>query len=278
MKNLKFMFLGLLAFPVLGVVLVQLYVWITMYGIVHSINSEIAEVEKAGKADSSFRPGLEITGIEDSGYQKLGYVALTSIGKIHDYRFVTVESYVRLKDMLEAGEEMPDKEMLSAFVTARVVRFAAAECEFLKKSLAAECTVSSTHASPSANGLVDISISLNFIQKSEFGTIRAKKKAAYVEMEQSLIDGSTAKIVSLGGAAGLRGSLYERAVNLCGKIRSSEGNWAISNVVIRANPNAATGPINVLSPTRPLRPLNRFKHASQRPRCLVPAFDGLGLV
>jgi hypothetical protein len=241
MKNLKFMFLGLMAFLVLGVVFMQLYVWITMYGVVHSISSEIAEAEKAGKADSSFSPGLEITGTEDGGYQRPGYVALTSIGKMHDYRFVSIESYVRLKDMLEAGEQMPDKEMLSAFVTARVVRFADAECELLKKSLAAECIVSSSHASPSGNGLVDISFSLNFIQKNEFGTIKAEKKAAYVEIDQSLIDGSTARIVSLSGAAALRGSLYARAVSLCGKIRNSEGNCAISNVFIRANPSDSSG-------------------------------------
>jgi hypothetical protein len=134
MKNLKFIFLGLMAFLVLGAVFVQLYVWITMYGVVHSISSEIAEAEKAGKADSSFSPGLEIAGTEDGGYQRPGYVALASIGKMHDYRFVSIESYVRLKDMLEAGEDMPDKEMLSAFVTARVVRLADAECEILKKA------------------------------------------------------------------------------------------------------------------------------------------------
>jgi hypothetical protein len=241
MKNLKLMFLGLVAFLALGVVLMQLYVWITMYSVVNSISSEIAEAEKPGKADSSFSPGLEITGTEDGGYQRPGYVALTSIGKTHDYRFVNVESYVRLKDMLEADEEMPDKEMLSAFVTAKVARFAGAECELLKKSLAAECIVSSSHASPSGKGLVDISFSLNFIQKSEFGTIKAKKKAAYVEIDQNLINGSTAKIVSVSGAAALRNSLYERAVSFCGKIRSSEGNCAISKVFIRANPSDSNG-------------------------------------
>jgi hypothetical protein len=101
--------------------------------------------------------------------------------------------------------------------------------------------VSSSHASPSGNGLVDISFSLNFIQKNEFGTIKAKKKAAYVEIDQNLIDGSTAKVVSLSGAAALRSSLYERAASLCGKVRSSEGNCAISNVFIRATPSDSNG-------------------------------------
>ena len=241
MKNLKFIFLGFVALSTLGVVLVQLYVGITMFGVVHSINSDMAEAEKAGKADSSFSPGLEISGIEDGGQQKYGYVALASIGKMHNNRFVSIESYVRLKDMLEAGETMPDKEMLPAFVTARVARFADAECELLKKSLAAECIVSNSNASPSGNGLVDISFALNFIQKNEFGTIKAKKKAAYVEIEQSLISGSASTTVSLSGAAALRSSLYERAVSLCGKIRRSEGNCAISNVFIRANPSDSNG-------------------------------------
>lgn len=243
MNNIKFIFLGLAGIVTLGSVLLQLYVWITMYGIVSDVNRSIDEAESVGRADPSFNPQLDITGADENGQQKSGFVALTSYKKMHDYRYVSVDSFVRVEEMLEAGEELPAPELLPAFVTARVVRFADAECKLLKQNLAAECAVASSQASLAQYGLVDISFSLNFIQKGDFGTIKAAKRAAYVEIEQSLIEGGQEKTISYGGAENLRSVLYGRAVNFCAKIRNSEGNCAISNVRIHADPYNNNGTV-----------------------------------
>jgi hypothetical protein len=237
MRNLKALAISagaLVSFFVIGV---QLYVWITVYGVAHQIQSSIEEIEGAGLADTTFAPDLEITGIEDGGHNKYGYAALTSFGKMHDYRTVSVRTYVRLDDMLDPGEAPPENLMLPAFVTARVVRIAERECELVKSTLAAACTVSGTQASPSEHGFVDVSMTLNFVERGTFGNIKSDKKAAYVEINQSLTGSNGYEGVSFSRAEEKRRGFYQEAVDYCGRIRNREGNCAIFNVVINASPD-----------------------------------------
>ncbi len=231
MNLLKIIFIGLIAVPVVGTILLQFFSSVLVFGVAHNISSEIDRIEQRGKADSAFAADLEITGTKAGNDDKAGYVALASFEKLDDYRSVNASFYVRLKDMLDAGEIVPEKELVSAFVTARTSRFADAECELLKKSLAAECTVYNSAATATNNGLVRISVGLNFVQKSDFGTIKAKDRAAYVEIEERLT-GSTPDTVSFSGGAIFRSSIYEQAVKLCDKIRTFEGNCAIFKVLI----------------------------------------------
>jgi hypothetical protein len=237
MRNLKAIAISagaLVSFFVIGV---QLYVWITVYGVAHQIQTSIEDIEGPGLADTTFAPDLEITGIEEGGHNKYGYAALTSFGKMHDYRVVSVRTYVRLDDMLDPGEAPPENLMLPAFVTARVVRIAERECELIKSTLASACTVSGTQASPSEHGFVDVSMTLNFVERGTFGTIKSDKKAAYVEINQSLTGGNGYEGVSFSRAEEKRRTLYQEAVDYCGRIRSREGNCAIFNVVINASPD-----------------------------------------
>ena len=241
MKNLKVIGVALAGCVTFFILAVQLYVWITVYGVYSQVQTTIAEIEGDGIADPSFAPELEIAGIEESGHHKYGYVALASYSKMYDYRVVTVQSYVRLADMLDPGEAAPENIMLPAFVTARVVRFADKECQLLKATLASACTVDSSSASLGEPGYVNISMSLNFVEKGAFGVIKSDKKAAYVEINQTLTGSSGTAIVSLGGAEQYRVSIYNRAVTFCDKVRSREGNCAIFNVYINASPNGGNG-------------------------------------
>jgi hypothetical protein len=241
MKLLKILLIVFVGVPVVGTILLQFFGAIMMFGVVYQVNESISEVENLGRASNSFSPDVEIVGNAVGDRHKPGYVALSMINEMYAYRQVRVTSYVRLKDMVDAGEDLPDDEMLDAFVSARVTRLANLECDLLEKTLAAKCSVDSANASPTKNGLVNIRFLLTFIQRSEFGVVKASKKATYVEIEQSLTLGSTAKVVTLDKAAEYRSSLYERAVKLCDRLRGSEGNCGIFNVSITARPSGSTG-------------------------------------
>jgi hypothetical protein len=244
---------GLLAAFSMGT---QLYVWVTMYGVASQINRSIDEMEQANTPDPSFRPDLEITGTSDGSYVKDGYVAMTSLGKLNDSRVVSVESYVRLEDLLDPGEKLPERDLLSAFTTARAVRVADEECARLLETLASRCVVAYTNASPVENGLAQVGVTMKFIQKSDFGSVKADKRASYVEVDQNLIGGGAQdKTVSLGGSGNARSAIYERAVDFCAKMRSTEGNCAITNVYIRSTPYngsmqtiSASGKFSALEP------------------------------
>jgi hypothetical protein len=204
------------------------------------VESDMTQADRRAAPAADFAAGLEIDGAKDGSRYKLGYMALASVGEMHDFRSVRAEFYVPFKELLDTGENPPDKDLLEAFVNARAARLAKAECDLLMRNLASQCVVDNSKASPSKQGLVRVNVSLDFVQKSEFGEVKAEKRAAYVEHHQSLTSQSS-QTVTLSKSAEFRASLYERAAKLCDKLRAAEGNCAIYGVTISSRPNNSGG-------------------------------------
>lgn len=252
MDGIKGFFVGLGLLCGLSILAIQLYVAMTAIHIAREVDRPMVEAQALERSLDSYGGGREIAGSGESGSRKPGFEALVNFDKMSDNRAVQVSTVVRLGDLLDKGEMLPDKELLPAFVTARATRVADAECALIKMQVASECQIGGASGSLGRNNTATLNFTLNFIQKEPFGTIKEAKKLGYVEVTQDLIEGKITAPEALDSAARFRASLYGRAAKFCARMQSSLGNCAISRIWISADANRADASVQV-SMIEPLR-------------------------
>jgi hypothetical protein len=198
---------------------------------------DIREVEALGEPNPRFAPKLAVEGADQGDDKKPGYVALSYHDVLHENRSVSVQTEVRLTDLLAEGEALPEPELMGAFVQARAARVADAECRLLEQALASRCIVRSSSGTAGKDGSASIGITMGFVQKTPFGAVPAGPRAAYVE-SQERIGGDRPQPIALSAASEARARAYEEIAGLCDRLRESQGNCAIANasVVTRAPP------------------------------------------
>jgi hypothetical protein len=216
--------------------LVYLYAVSQVFFATSRMEREIREIDALGRANPKFARGLDVQGADDGDRKKAGYVALSYGDKLHENRSVSVQTSVRLDDLLDAGETLPEPTLLKAFVQARAARLGDGECKLLEQALASRCVVRMSNGEPDTRGLARISMTLGFVQKSPFGALPSGPRAAYVETDEA-IGGQRPVRNSLSGLPDARARAYAEIAALCDKLRVSQGNCAITRVMVAASPD-----------------------------------------
>lgn len=227
-------FIGL---PMIATLGLQLYAAAVVAGVASDVNAAVAEADRAANQPPSGNYKVENV-MADRGL-RAGYEALVRIADPVRQRIVGFNAYVDLRDMLQAGEEMPDADFADVFAAARANAFAEAECGRVLKKLASKCEVDhvAAHRARDEDGVYNISATLRFVQKEALGAVDPAARLAYRELRKPLNDGGRAVIVMRDEAARQREKFYEAAARACGKLRRSEGNCAVYRITVRANPN-----------------------------------------
>lgn len=227
-------FIGLPMVVTLGL---QLYAAIVVAGVASDVNAAVVETERA--ADQPPSGKYKVENVKADRSLRAGYEALVRVADPVRQRTVGFNAYVELRDMLHAGEEMPDADFADVFASARANAFAEAECGRVLKKLASKCEIDHVAVTRVRNkdDLYNISATLRFVQKDALGAVDPAAQLAYRELRKPLGDGDRAVIVMRDEAARQREKFYEAAARACGKLRHSEGNCAVYRITVRANPN-----------------------------------------
>ena len=190
------------------------------------MNADIQNADKVEVVENPFGVDVELSGIEFKGRPKSGYIALASFSELHQYRQIEVNTYLRLEDMMNANETLPDDDFTAAFTAARAPRLAMAECERIMKFLASKCSVEIAKANWREDGLIHLRMVLKFVQKEAFGE-RPFGKSVYSEVVSSVNTGGKYQSTTFGSAASSREAIYQRTAKTCDKLRRLTGNCAL---------------------------------------------------
>lgn len=178
------------------------------------------------------KSGVVILENREAGSRRFkdGYAQLAAFDDIKADRSVSFSAYVAPKDLLRAGEASPAPAMLKVFAQARAVLYAQAECDALRQVFAKDCVVG--YASGDVDhGFVRISASLQFVQKEPFGALEKGGTYTFTTASDDFRPGVGAG-VGAAAAARDRLRLYRLVAARCAALKKSEGNCAITGVVI----------------------------------------------
>jgi hypothetical protein len=194
--------------------------------------------------DPLAKSGLTITGQRLTGNRAFapGYREMAQAEDIEANRFVTVHTFVPVRQMLRAGEEAPAPGQEELFVKSRAVHVASEECELMLSTMARQCEVHRTHAQVK-NGMAMLVMYLRFVQKAPQGTPDASRRWHYQQVTNELFDRD--EKVSVGADKAKRRIAYQRAHRECGAIRRREGNCAITSMRLStATPRQPSGRVH----------------------------------
>ncbi len=161
---------------------------------------------------------------------KPGYLEMAKGDDIRANRFVTIDAYVRLDELLAEGEKAPQKSMEEVFAKSRAVMFARAECERLLETLARECVVAGADGRLDGN-LVRMNAMFRFVQRDGFGSLN--EGGAYVFTTADTVLERDASVYQ-SGAGAARAALYKKAAAECSAIRRRDGSCALTRLTISA--------------------------------------------
>ena len=221
----------------------QLYSWTVVAGAAYEVDRAMAEAE----AEFNNPPAGEfnVVNVKDDRMLWDGYEALIKVGEPVRERAVSFNAYVRLKELLKPGEDAPDRDFLEVFASARATAYADAECTRLLVKLASQCAVDSATASP-VRGEKDVFLvngRLTFVQKDEFGTAE-EGALAYREVKADFTDGKPVSVAP-AGAAKQRQKYYDQAAVMCAKLRKTQGNCAVYQLIINTNERDGSDALNM---------------------------------
>ncbi len=233
MKIFAYLMAIFVALPIVGTIILQFFGTAMMAGMMYKVSSEIHDAEKAEVVGNPFGADVELSGIEYEGRPKPGYIALASFAELNNYRQIEVRTYLRLKDMMDENDVVPDNDFAAAFAAARAPRMAMAECERIVKFLASECSVENAKANWNKNGLIHLSMVFKFVQKQAFGE-RPFGKSIYSEIVEFVDSSGNSRSTSFSKAASLREEIYQRTATKCDKLRKLTGNCALFRLALVA--------------------------------------------
>jgi len=211
----------------------QLYSWTVVAGAAYEVDRAMAEADAA--MNNPPAGGFNVVNIKDDRALWDGYEALVKLREPVRERAVSFNAYVRLKEFLKPGEEAPEKDFLDVFASARATAYADAECARLLVKLARQCAVDSATAAPvrGEKDLFVLNARLSFVQKDEFGTVD-EGALAYREVKGDFTDGKPVTVMP-AGAAKQRQKFYDQTATMCAKLRKTQGNCAVYQLIINAN-------------------------------------------
>lgn len=116
------------------------------------------------------------------------------------------------------------------------------------KTLASQCRLSEATVSP-VHHVLEIRLSLHFVQKGDFGEVPATAEAQLdiAPLSYPAEDNLSARLRSESEAASSRSEIYAAIAKDCGATRSAYGNCAIYRIQIRSDPVGSAGKKRILT-------------------------------
>lgn len=188
------------------------------------------DMQSAKEGHDPLEGRLEVVNKSANQEAIYAYSALANYNSFHERRGVAIRTYVKLADLMEKGEVLPDPEFLDVFVAARAGGFAAEECARLKQTLAKQCEVRNAKAELENDGLVEVSMILRFVARDDWGVPEQTAKLAVRMIGKKLSDPD--ETVPIASSAKRRLTYYERVAKQCAALRRETGNCAVTYISV----------------------------------------------
>jgi hypothetical protein len=197
------------------------------------------------------RPEWRIVNLGTSSSVAKGYAALAARGDLHPSRAIMVSSILSFEEIRGDDPQAVAPDQFDSYVSAASSRLARGECDRVLATFARTCIVRSASAqrlsSPNrGQPLYTVTMSLMFVEKAEFGTVRTELPQSYLETSQRLNrSGMATTRIDRRGQASLRQQFYAEAQRTCQAIRAQNGNCSIRFINVNGRYSVDSGMVEL---------------------------------
>ncbi len=188
-------------------------------------------MQEAEDRNKPYSDELDVVGhVDDRSRVKDGYLALRRPDEMGDYRTISLNRTVPIREFLDKGEAKPAEEYLEIFVSTRADRVAERECKLLRDHLVEKCNVRDASVRLQDRGRsVMLRATYNFTPKNGVGSFDGERPLRFVSVSERFERKGTPSAPS-------RLSIYKKTARMCETLRRKEGNCGLSYLQVSSNP------------------------------------------